>query len=365
MTLQPVPTSCETVSPAWLTAALGGPEALGGAQVTGFDASRVGQGMGFMAIINRLSLTYDRPTAVAPRSVIAKFASPDPRAREIAALFRFYEKEVRFYQQMAGESPIRSPRTYHRSVDLESGDFFLLMEDLSHLKNGDQLEGLGIDEARLAIRSLAQLHARWWEKPELRAMTWLPPFDDAGMLALEGVFQQCWEPYCAFMGDRLPAAMVPVGAALSTRIKSMMGALSQSPVTLVHGDYRADNLFFGGDAASLAVVDWQIVLRGRGAFDLAYLLTGNLSIEDRRAHEADLVQLYQATLAKGGVNGYSAEDAWRDYRMCSVFGWIWPVVAIGSLDTGNERGVAFFFEWSRRVCTAIADLGSAEVLADY
>jgi aminoglycoside/choline kinase family phosphotransferase len=360
----PVPTSSDTVTTAWLTAALGGAEALGGASVTGFKASRIGEGVGFMAIVNRLALTYDRPSADAPGAVICKFPSPDPGARQIAQTFRHYEKEVRFYEQMAADSPIRAPRAYHQSLDLESGDFFLLMEDLSHLKNGDQLSGLSLDEARLAIRSLARLQARWWETPELAAMAWLPPFEDPGMLVLQDVFQQCWEPYSAFMGERLPQAMRPVGAALGTRIRAMMATLSQSPVTLIHGDYRADNLFFGDDG-SLAVVDWQIVLRGRGAFDLAYFLTGNLTVEDRQAHETELVQLYHATLCEGGVTGYALQDAWRDYRMCAIFAWIWPVVAIGSLDSSNERGVAFFFEWSRRVCTAIDDLGAAEVLAEY
>lgn len=360
---QPFPTSCDDVTPAWLTEALGGPQALGGAVVTGFEASRIGEGVGFMAIVNRLDLTYDRAAPAAPASVIAKFASPDPGARQIAQTFRHYEKEVRFYESMAHLSPMRSPRAYVRELDLPSGDFFLLMEDLSHLTNGDQLGGLSVPQARLAIQALARQQARWWEAPELHAMDWLPPFEDPGMLVLEDVFQQCWEPYAAFMGERLPAAMRPVGAALSTRIRAMLRTLSQGPVTLVHGDYRADNLFFGDDG--LTVVDWQIVLRGRGAFDLAYFLTGNLTVEDRQANETELVQLYHSTLRENGVTGYSAADAWRDYRFCALFGWIWPVVAIGSLDTANERGVAFFFEWSRRVCTAIDDLGAAEVLADY
>jgi aminoglycoside/choline kinase family phosphotransferase len=362
---QAFPTSCDDVTPDWLTAVLGGPEALGGARVTGFEASRIGEGVGFMAIVNRLELTYDRPSASAPRTVVAKFPSPDPGARQIALTFRHYEKEVRFYEQMAAASPMRAPRAYFQALDLPSGDFFLLMEDLSHLKNGDQLGGLSLAEARVAVAALARLQARWWESPDLTALTWLPPFEDPGMLVLEEVFQQCWEPYAAFMGERLPPAMRPVGAALATRIRAMMRGLSQSPVTLIHGDYRADNLFFGDDGASLAVVDWQIVLRGRGAFDLAYFLTGNLTVEDRQANETELVQLYHSTLCEAGVTGYSASDAWRDYRTCALFGWIWPVVAIGSLDTGNERGVAFFFEWSRRVCTAIDDLGAAEVLAEY
>ena len=358
------PICCEALTPDWLTAALGGAEALG-ARITGFSADRVGEGVGFMGVVSRLSLAYDREAPAAPRTVIAKFPSPDPGARGVAATFRHYEKEARFYEQMAAECPIHAPRAYYQAFDPQSGDFALLLEDLAPRRNGDQLKGLSRAEASLAVQTLGRLQARWWQAPELDAIAWLPAFSDPSMLVLEGVFQQCWAPYAAFLGDRLPEPMRAVGDRLGSRIQKIMHRLSEPPCTLIHGDFRADNFFFGADGGSLAVVDWQIVLKGRGAFDLAYLLTGNLSVEDRRAGEAELVRLYAETLRTGGVAGYGPDEAWRDYRLCAVFGWIWPVVAIGSLDPSNERGLAFFFEWSRRVCTAIEDLHAADLLAEF
>lgn len=358
------PTSSQDVTPDWLTAALGGPEALDGARVTGIEIERVGEGVGFMAIVSRLSLTYDRPCS-APGAVICKFPSPEPGARQVADTFRHYEKEVRFYEQMAAKSPVHAPRAYFHAFDEGSGDFALLMEDLAPRRNGDQVAGLSLADARSAVAALGRLQARWWEAQDLDAVAWLPAFDDASLAPLEPVFQQCWAPYRAFMGDRLSPDMLAVGDALSTRIRRIQTHLAQGPRTLVHGDFRADNFFFGEADAPPAIVDWQIVIKGRGGFDLAYLLTGNLTVEDRRANETELVQLYHSALCAGGVTGWSAKDAWRDYRTCAVFAWIWPVIAIGSLDPANERGVAFFFEWSKRVCTAIADLEAAEVLNDF
>ncbi|WP_297692448.1 phosphotransferase [Phenylobacterium sp.] len=358
------PTDCESLTADWLTAALGGQENLG-ARITGFSADRVGEGVGFMGVVSRLSLAYDREAPAAPRSVIAKFPSPDPGARGVAATFRHYEKEARFYEQLAAHSPVHAPRAYYQAFDPQSGDFALLLEDLAPRRNGDQLKGLSRAEAALAIETLGRLQACWWETPELDAVPWLPAFSDPSMLVLEAVFQQCWGPYQAFLGDKLPPPMRAVGDRLATRIQKILHRLSESPCTLVHGDFRADNFFFGDDGASLAVVDWQIVLKGRGAFDLAYLLTGNLSVEDRRDGEAELVRLYAETLRANGVAGYGFDEAWRDYRLCAVFGWIWPVVAIGSLDPSNARGLAFFFEWSRRVCTAIEDLEAARLLEAF
>jgi thiamine kinase-like enzyme len=132
----------------------------------------------------------------------------------------------------------------------------------------------------------------------------------------------------------------------------------------VHGDYRADNFFFEGPSP-FAVVDWQIVIKGMGTFDLAYMMAGNLSVEDRRAHEAELVRLYHRTLLENGVKNYDFDTCWRDYRTSVLMAWIWPVIGIGALDPANERGLAFFYEWSKRACTAVADLKAYEALSDW
>ena len=62
------------------------------------------------------------------------------------------------------------------------------------------------------------------------------------------------------------------------------------PWTIVHGDFRADNLLFGGDR--VVVVDWQTVGLGPGPGDLSYLLGASLTPDDRRAQEAGLVDRY-------------------------------------------------------------------------
>ncbi|HEY9217831.1 MAG TPA: phosphotransferase [Phenylobacterium sp.] len=356
------PICCEAVTPQWLTAALGGEAKLGGT-IIGFDAARVGEGVGFLGVVNRLSLRYQGEAAGAPRTIIAKVPSPDPGARMITTTFRQYEKEVRFYEQCAVHSPMRTARSYYQAFDAESGDFALLLEDLAPRRNGDHLAGLSVAEARLAVEGLAQQQASWWESPALARLDWLPFFDDPSMLPLQDVFIQCWPAYCGFFGEALSPEMRALGERLGPKIRTIMTTLSQAPTTLVHGDFRADNFFFDGER--LTVVDWQIVMRGRGAFDLAYLITGNLDPASRRASEANLVRLYSDTLAAGGVQDYDFEDAWRDYRLCALFGWIWPVVAIGSLDAANQRGMAVFHAWSHRVTSAIEELGAADVLDAY
>ncbi len=59
---------------------------------------------------------------------------------------------------------------------------------------------------------------------------------------------------------------------------------------LLHGDIRADNLFFDGDR--LKVVDFQFAARGAGAADIAYLVSQGLPTEVRRGHDEALVREY-------------------------------------------------------------------------
>ena len=129
------PTTLDAITPDWLTGVLA--SELDGARVTGIAAEPVGAGIGFMASMARLALTYDRPCARAPATVIAKVASLDPGAIHISSTFRFYEKETRFYDELAGETAMRTPRAFLQAFEPASGQFALLLEDLAPARNGD------------------------------------------------------------------------------------------------------------------------------------------------------------------------------------------------------------------------------------
>ena len=84
---------------------------------------------------------------------------------------------------------------------------------------------------------------------------------------------------------------------------------------LLHGDIRADNMFFDGDR--LKVVDFQFAARGAGAADIAYLVSQGLPTEVRRGHDEALVREYLDRLSAHGVSDYSFDEAWRHYRFAA------------------------------------------------
>lgn len=78
--------------------------------------------------------------------------------------------------------------------------------------------------------------------------------------------------------DRASAYLLDTVARFGPKLKEVFGLLSRAPVTIVHGDFRLDNMFFGTATGGLpfAVVDWQLIKRGRGVIDVAYFLAWSI-----------------------------------------------------------------------------------------
>lgn len=164
----------EDIPPATLTTWVRHAGMLRAGSVTGLIAEPIGAGSGFLGQIARLRPTYDPAGEAGPATLIGKLPTIDPGGREICRLFKFYEREIRFYRELAQRVPVRVPRCYASVMNVEADDYLLLMEDLNSLPAGDDAAGCSIAEAERAIRSVAQLHADWWASPELDRFDWVP-----------------------------------------------------------------------------------------------------------------------------------------------------------------------------------------------
>lgn len=130
--------------------------------------------------------------------------------------------------------------------------------------------------------------------------------------------------------------------------------------SVIHGDYRLDNLLVAPDG-SVTVVDWQSVSIGLPARDLAYFCSTSLTIDDRRAHEDELVRAYHDALVGHGVTDHPFDECLDDYRfsMASVPLFLVLGAAYG---TPTERGDDMFVALAERFCAAIRDHGSVELV---
>src|SRR6478672_3454419 len=122
-TTMALPSGPEAVTADWLTQALRQGGTLGDAAVTSFQMEPIGQGVGILCRLARLTLEYDRDVPGAPRSVVAKLPTNDPQTRGMVSLFRFYERETRFYSDLRDSVGLPSPRAHFSAYDPASGDF--------------------------------------------------------------------------------------------------------------------------------------------------------------------------------------------------------------------------------------------------
>jgi hypothetical protein len=351
------PATVEAITPEWLTSALRAGGHLGDASVSSVQAEPVGQGVGILCRLYRLTLGYDGAEQGAPASLIAKLPTADPQTRGMVSLFRFYEREVRFYEDVAEGLELCTPRRFYSNFDAASGDFILLIEDLSSIRIGDQLIGASVADAKLAVRELAKLHAAWWQSPKLEQLTWMPVANDQINKMGLTLYPQAWGVFMERFGSKLDPRLIPIGEKLGTEVNNILDRFVEGPATLCHGDFRLDNLFFhdGQGSTPLTVIDWQISIKSAGTYDVGYMMSQSINVEDRRQHEHEILKLYHDALVEGGVQGYSFEQCLEDYRWALLFCFAYPVMGGGLGDLSNERGYALAQTMMERSATAILD----------
>ncbi|HIL49076.1 MAG TPA: DUF1679 domain-containing protein, partial [Acidimicrobiia bacterium] len=115
------------------------------------------------------------------------------------------------------------------------------------------------------------------------------------------------------------------------------------------------------DGTEVIAIDWQICVKTVGAYDLGYFLSQSLTIEDRRAHEERLLDVYRSTLAEADID-YPADELLEDYRRTVLFCLCYPIQAGGSVELVNDRAVQLVGLMLDRVVAAIRDLDAASLM---
>jgi hypothetical protein len=352
----------EDVDAAWLTEALRESGAIVDAAVVSFTATPVGTGQVGHNV--RFTLTYDQREPTAPATVVAKFPSPDETSRNTGVAIGNYEKEARFYRDLVGRVDIRTPYCHRVELDESTRLATLLMDDLAPAEQGDQIMGCSVDDAALVVDQMPALHAPLWGDPALHEIGWLgvPSADGAQMVA--GFYQSLWPGFCERYGDRISSDVRELGERFGASLASWAGRRARGPLTLVHGDFRLDNILFGpgpDGERTVTVVDWQTPALGIGTDDLAYFLGAGLVPDVRRAVEEGLVRRYHEGLLARGVDGYTWDECWEDYRRFSFSGLQMAVIA-SMIVRADDRGDEMFLAMAERHTAQVLDLGAHEFL---
>ena len=338
----------EELTPGWLSGVL---------DATVSDVSFTPVGTGQMSGCYRLSLRYS--AGEGPATLIAKLPSPDPAVREGGATT--YATEVRFYRDIASTVAVRAPACSCAVVSDDGRSFVLLLEDMSPAEQGDQIAGCTLEQAHDAVVNLAGLHGpRWCDESLARD----PRVGAVRCRSGRG------------HGDRLRHDGRAVHRAVRharrrcrrvARVRTARRALDDSVGRIASGSCTA------------TTASTTSCSRPRPAGHRAPRSTGSSSpsafpratsgsssapacrTTSARRHERALVAAYHDALVAHGVDSYSPEQCWDDYRIGLFQGPL--ITVLGAMyATRTERGDEMFVAMTERCCRAIRDADALAAL---
>ena len=350
----------DELTPEWLTEVLWASGALAAdASVASATTTPFAEGIGFLSYLYRVDLTYQGSAGDAPATVIVKFPTDVPEMRGIADGLAFYQRELRFYRELADRVPFRTAAVHAAAMADDGSDFVLVMEDLSSLRSLDQAAGVTGEEAVLAARTLAAFHAGFWgtDLSDLET-TFLPLDNPVHRAVLPQIFASGWEQAKVNGRDLLTDEIVAFGDRFSELLPWALEQMSTG-TTLVHGDWRADNLLV--DGGELAALDFQIMGTAAGAYDLAYFMSQSMEPGVRRTHGAAVIDNYFDTLAEAGVT-VDREAEERVLRVATAFCLIYPVATFAGWDALPENSREMSRSMLQRCITAAVDLDALSLL---
>ena len=344
-----IPGTIADITPEWLSDTLG-------RSVTRMSTEPIGVGVGLVGQLYRVKMEGGGE----PSTLIAKLAAPTEEGRFVATVLNMYGREVGFYNELSCRTTIAHPQCHFAAHDPVTQDTVLLLEDVSvRGRGGDQIAGCSLAEARSAIRTLARLHACFWEDASLSEASFVIQLaDEPYPAAVAMAYDMAWPRVQEFFGDMIDDRVREFGDNYSPRIAGLFNKLCDGPLTLAHADWRLDNLFFTDDDDVIAV-DWQLIDRSVGPRDLAYHVTQSVNIDDPAGYEVAF-DTYLSDLADLGVD---VDRAWAAemYRYGAMLGFVYPVVATGALTIDDPRHVELTRALFRRSLAALHALDAFDL----
>lgn len=355
----------EAVEPTWLTAILRNHGTLTpDQQVVAVQQAPIGDIVGVVGEVARFELTY-MPSAAGPASLIIKFAHRNPENRAIANNTKMYEREVIFFNEIAGQ--VQTPLTtcFFAEMDPSSGANIVVLEDLRHYQVGDQVAGISFEQAKHVVATLAPLHARFFKSWATEFPEMLTIASDAYIDPFLPGFLGSWE---AAMTNFPDCFNNPLGAAMPAYVaglKTLMKRMGAGPMTFIHGDARMDNAMFGDPERGqhpVVMIDWQNMMVSNPLQDLAWMTTSSWTIETRRASETSLLTEYHAALVKHGIEDITLETITERYDLAVLFILNFHMIIAGAFVPSTERAKKMAEEGVLRAVQAVLDRGLVSLI---
>ena len=303
-----------------------------------------------------------------PETVFVKLSAATAATRMLGELARLGETEARFYAELAPELGAGTPRAHGAGIphaygavfDAVTGRYVVVLEDMTSTpcQFPDTLNPLDVDQMASLVEVLAGLHGRFWgrlpEKPGGGGpLGWLaaPSRDPANLLT-----PALMKMSARKLADRT-SVPIEAGRYLWENYQRATEIVDAGTHTVLHGDSHPGNTYFRDGRGGL--LDWQVVRRGHPSRDLTYTLVLGLPVDQRRANERDLLDVYRTALAAAGGPDLDRNELWTRYRQAVTYAYVSPLTTAG-LGGMQTEGIAL--EGLARAVAAVQDLETVAAL---
>jgi aminoglycoside phosphotransferase (APT) family kinase protein len=334
----PIPISIPSITTAWLTVALGIP----------LTTSSILSVLPGTATKVFLEVAYANASHAATHPTRLCLKGGFDEALRALGLNSAYRREAEFFAHIAprlAERGVRVPRALFAGTNSVSGQGIVVLEDLvvGGYGFGECAEAWAPKTVAEGLAQLAGLHALTWGAKQ-EEYSWL-----GGSVVQEVGRSLFTEEYWwqQFETEDCPAG-VPEWMKDRERMLAAFETLweneSEKLRCVIHGDCHVGNTFVG-KGGEVGFLDYQAPSLGSAMHDVAYFLSGALSVENRRKYERDLVEGYLEALEKAGGPKLGVDEVWKDYRMHTLHGFVWVLTCPrmqtkARVDAMTERHVA-------------------------
>jgi thiamine kinase-like enzyme len=332
--------SIEQITKTWLASAL----KIEAAQIAELQIEMFGQDLHSSKW--RLGLTYTQNTQSLPTCLFLKSSQRNHEAR-------FYQAS----QLIADKLPIVP--CYDLAIEGEASH--ILLKDLSQTHESrlpSQLPPLAHD-CEAIIDTLADLHAYWWDHPQLSLHFGERRSTDeltANFAEDSLIFREMTD----FLADRLSVKRREIFEIIAAKLPDVIIKRYQGKnFTLTFEDVHLGNFLYPKQAdEKLYLIDWEQWGLRLAMNDLSYMMAVFWSPERRSRLEIPYLQRYLQRIQGKGIL-YSWDELWYDYRLSILWhlfipAWQWKHAGTGFADV--------WWNHLERIYSSIEGLNCLELL---
>lgn len=331
------------------------------------DISPIGTETGLAGVLAKFTVERENITQTMVVKSFSKLTIPteDGTGKEVKQLLR----ESLFYNELSNcifPKFILIPQYFGMDYCKEDNSERIVLEYIGNPWTlGNQITGITFEQALYTMKALARFHSYPIENHK-NIPSWLIYPDQPGgqMNGLEGYLDYSIKKAlpCLFesnfsenqkqmMEDNIKSIVpdIPLDDIIFTlkglykHWNNIILAQKEAPTRIIHMDVRGENLFYrpsekNPEELDVLFLDWQNISLGPEAMDIAYLLSGSLTINDRRQYEDILLEEYLSEMKvfakENNLNTSIPElcDLKRRYKISLLWPVVWACCTMSGID---------------------------------